>query len=864
MVEFNIINFDVSILGNLYNAKSSFNASAFNPSPSCATTRGKAVITPWGNEKSENSIVSQYNRVRNKTKFIDENTSTVRKAGFDKDDKALFTLYSALTDLRAIAAYAAERNTPESSLAKLSSQFTKGLFQASEYVRKAELDKLALIFGEKQSYVTSDAGLGKNDRDIKGGAVAALSKTSPILGINGDEIFTIKIKASSTAEDTFVINLSDISGDVTLENLKELINTKVSELTTVNSDGDTVSKYRSRVKIDALSGGKFGFTFDVDGIEELTFNASVVNPALIVVGTQRSGTFGSVETGVLSKYTNLDSSDPTRTFNNDIAGINSNEFKILSDGESTASTNEKTGLETSPNAVQVDSQGNIYVVGKSKGDFEGQFNAAKTNDVFLSKYDSNGSIIWSRLLGASDDANAFALTIDGNDNIIIAGKVNEELIASDVFSGTDSFVTKYTSAGEELFTKQLDSVATDQANSLTVDANGDIYFTGQIYGRLNSSTTDYGKSDSILVKLSGSNGNVVATTQFGGAENDYGQQIVVASDGHILVASSEDGNAFIRKIDKDNLDNVLATYDIGALSGGKITGLSVEGNEVFISGVTQNGSFSGGGSVVSSYSGGNDGFIAKINASTGAILFQEQFGGSSGYSESSAIAFSQNGSSVLDKLGLPTGQVESSQTRNIETQTSARIGDHFYISINGGRNIKIDIRDGDSFSTLSKRINTLSLRYIKSSVTIGENGPQLKIEGKNGSEIQIIAGKGGTNALPKLGLEEKKIFSVEKLFDLKGEDYGPDKLGGIFAFNLQSNFVLNDKKQAEYILGQLDKAIDVIKSAHRSLTFDPFKAEILRKSKLNFGPPPAYLAKQLASYQDGLRRIQSITGLGTF
>ena len=83
----------------------------------------------------------------------------------------------------------------------------------------------------------------------------------------------------------------------------------------------------------------------------------------------------------------------------------------------------------------------------TEGDFGGQINGAKLNDVFLSKYDSIGNLLWSRLLGASDDAEAFDIAIDGDDNVIIAGKTNEELIASDVFSGTDSFVMKYSKSG---------------------------------------------------------------------------------------------------------------------------------------------------------------------------------------------------------------------------------------------------------------------------------------------------------------------------------------------------------------------------------------------------------------------------------
>ncbi|MBT5185645.1 MAG: hypothetical protein HOM01_02480, partial [Kordiimonadaceae bacterium] len=446
-----------------------------------------------------------------------------------------------------------------------------------------------------------------------------------------------------------------------------------------------------------------------------------------------------------------------------------------------------------------------------------------------------------------------------------------------------------------------------------------IYFTGQVSGRLNITTTDNGATDVIIVKLGGLSGTTLSTTQLGTSGNDYGKQIAIADDGNLLVLAEEDGNAIIRKLDKNNLDSTLATYDIGDIAGGEITGLSVDGNDIYVSGSTLSGSLNGG-SVANAYSGGKDGFVTKLsdngssfsadwtsylgtissdsvsgiavqngsvyvagttsgalsgetptgitdgfsaqlNSATGAIDWQEQFVGTEGYNENTAVAFSSSGSSVLDKLGLATGSISNSETRNIETQTSARVGDHFYISINEGRNLKIDIRDGDTFDTLARRINTLSTRSLKASVTYGEDGPALKIEAKNGAQIDFTAGSEGRDALSKLGLEERSILASEVLFNSTTADpFAPIELGGVFALKLNNAFSFSNSKEAEYIFEQLDSALNVIKSAHRSLTFDPIKAQILADSKLNIGPPPPHLQAQLDRYRDGLQRVLSVTG----
>ncbi|MCC3861935.1 hypothetical protein [Pseudemcibacter aquimaris] len=921
MVDFNLVNLDVSLLGTQYNVRNGIGTSSFAAPSSAAQSRTPAVITPWA-EEDDRSLLSRYNQIRNKTNFINENTSAVREAGFDKDNKALFTIYSAINDLRTIAEYASDSGTLSSQIAGLSTQFQTGLSQVDDYIKSAELDKLILMAGEKKSYVTTESALGKDDRDYVGGVVAAVSDTAPILGLNGDEVFTINIDTISENED-ITIDLSEISGTVSLENLKDLINQKISEITTLNNEGQTVGKYKTRASVEEVEDGKFALKFDIDGIEKISFSAASSDPALIVAGTERSGDFGSIIGGTLTKYSNIDSADPTKSFSTEIQGIDENGFVIPADSDDEGATETQSTtvtFNTTPVALQVDSQGNTFVVGTTEGDLGGQINGAETSDVFLSKYSSTGELLWSRLVGASDQAEAFDIAIDANDNVVIAGKTNEELITSDVFAGTDSFVSKFSSSGEELWTQQLDTIATDQANSLTVDANGDVYFTGQVSGRIDATTTANGGEDVTLVKLDGDNGIVREKVQYGGAGDDIGKNIAIADDGNLLVLAEEDGNAVIRKLDANDLTNTLATYDIGDLDGGEITGIAVDGTDVYVTGTTLSGSLNGG-TVANSYSGGRDGFVTKlsdnggsfsadfttyvgtaasdsiadlsiangsvyvagtttgtlsgesktgitdgfvtkIDATSGSITSQDQLGGiASGYNDAAAISFVANGSSVLDKLGLQTGTIDNDQTRNIETQTSAREGDYFYISVNGGRDIKIDIREGDTYDTLATRINTYSTRNLKATVTYGDEGPALKIQAQNGSTVEFKAGEDGRDALSKLGLEERSIIASEVLFDLDDSDeIDPNDLGGIFALGLNNAFNFGNKQEAEYIMGALDDALRVIESAHRSLTFDPLKAQLLAEAKNNFGPAPAHLQERLSRYQDGLQRVLAVTG----
>lgn len=264
--------------------------------------------------------------------------------------------------------------------------------------------------------------------------------------------------------------------------------------------------------------------------------------------------------------------------------------------------------------------------------------------------------------------------------------------------------------------------------------------------------------------------------------------------------------------------------------------------------------------------GTTDGFAAKINATTGAADFIRQFGGATGYNGSSALAFSAAGSSVLTKLGLPTGLIDNKQTRDIETQTSARAGDHFFISVNGGRARKVTINPGDDYKDLAARIRRLSYRYIDAVSVIGTNGPELKIESRSGSTVDVIAGKGAQDALIKLGMQPTKILPIEKLSAIGEASLGtdPNNLGGIFGLELLSAFSLRSKKEAEFVSSQIDTALETIKRAFRSLTYDPVKADLLKEAALSKGRVPAYLTKQLANYQAGMDKLTALgydTGL---
>ncbi|MBT5186037.1 MAG: hypothetical protein HOM01_04465, partial [Kordiimonadaceae bacterium] len=688
-------------------------------------------------------------------------------------------------------------------------------------------------------------------------------------------------------------------------------------------------------------------------------------------------------TSFITKLTDLDDLDATKEFHNSIYSKDSEELLLPVKTASTLVENPLLkAAETTTEAIATDSKGNVYTVGTTDGRFANHLNGSEDGDAFLNKYDATGKLLWSRLVGSQGEGHAFALTVDNNDNIIIAGQADK--LSSDVssnplatnnniFNGLDSFVVKYDNVGTQQWIYLNDEYGTDAALSVTTDSNGDVYVTGKQNSIEITSTTTVGNDNAYVLKLDGTDGIQADYVEIGSSNYDFGQAIAVAADGNIIVATHENDHLILQKLDATDLTNELWSHDYGDLgSSSKINNVTVDGNRIYVSGSSKN-SLVGGGSEIDPPKGELDGFILaiddagvsatadwtkfvgsaqtdknggiivsggkvyfagstsgdvdgntlkattdtyamKIDATTGITDWTKSLGNSTENRDTNGIAFATSGTSVLTKLGLPIGEFEDDEKRIVQTQTTARAGDYFYVKVNNFTTKKIEIKDGDTFRTLANRINRASFRYIKASVTFNSGssksveeeedktfdlkaimdeklkqirderngvitketfeaanrdvfGNSLKITSLDGGRIEIIAGRGEKDALKKIGLEPTLILSSKELFDLDKDNdssNAKDEIGGIFSFKLDDRFSVLNQRDARYVSQQLDYSIGVLQSAYRSLTFDPLAAQ-LKKDALKGGQGgrvPPHLLKQISNYQDGLNRISALVPQG--
>ena len=191
-----------------------------------------------------------------------------------------------------------------------------------------------------------------------------------------------------------------------------------------------------------------------------------------------------------------------------------------------------------------------------------------TPDLYLRKFDGSGTEIWSRLLGATDDTTGFAIAIDANDNIVVAGQTQAELSSTAYGGNYDSFVTKFDQDGQELWSRQAQPYANDGAMALSVDSSGNVFVAGVTSAAIGSGVTHAGGSDAYITKLD-SNGALVYNKQFGGTGDDRAMAITVDNAGNVFVAAENDGRIVARKYaDSDLSQTPIWEVDLGAVGNG--------------------------------------------------------------------------------------------------------------------------------------------------------------------------------------------------------------------------------------------------------------------------------------------------------
>jgi hypothetical protein len=183
--------------------------------------------------------------------------------------------------------------------------------------------------------------------------------------------------------------------------------------------------------------------------------------------------------------------------------------------------------------IAADSEGNIYVAGYTLGTLPGSPTKNQGgSDIFLVKYNSTGDSVWTRQMGSPFNDTVSGVAVDTT-GIYVAGYTSSTLPGSPTTNqgSDDLFLVKYNSAGDNAWTRQFGTSDIDDAMAVAVDSGGNIYMAGFTLGTLpGSPTTNQGGSDLFLVKYNSAGDNVWTRQKGSPDADDADNAMAVAVD----------------------------------------------------------------------------------------------------------------------------------------------------------------------------------------------------------------------------------------------------------------------------------------------------------------------------------------------
>jgi hypothetical protein len=202
-------------------------------------------------------------------------------------------------------------------------------------------------------------------------------------------------------------------------------------------------------------------------------------------------------------------------------------------------------------------------------------------DAFVTRFDSNGTVVWSTYFGGSAAEQGLAVAVDSMDNIFIGGSGNSANMPA--LSGgwqttpggqLDAFIARLTSSGAPVWSTFCGGSATEDVHDLTTGPGGLIAACGETF-----------------------------SNNFPTTPNAFQTSVTGLNDAYLLVM--------------DTAGNRVYNTCLGGFNGEDANGVRFDAaGNVYIAGYTQSPDFPvTGAQYQNAHNGGNDVFVARFNAS---------------------------------------------------------------------------------------------------------------------------------------------------------------------------------------------------------------------------------------------------------
>jgi Beta-propeller repeat len=332
-------------------------------------------------------------------------------------------------------------------------------------------------------------------------------------------------------------------------------------------------------------------------------------------------------------------------------------------------------------AIAVDSAGQALVAGYTdSANFPtaSAYRAANSGgrDGFVTRLNPGGNtLLYSTYLGGSGSDVAFAIALDSQNNFYVAGSTTSTSFPTvspyqaSLAALRDAFVSKFNPAGSALlYSTYLGGNADDVSYGIAVDASGNAYVAGitqsDNFPTASPMQASYeGGTDVFITKLNPAGSTLAYSTYLGAGffEDCYG--IAVDAQGSAYVAGSTESatfpvtspyqiskrtsaDVFVTKLTPSGKARVYSTF-LGGNGEDRANAIAVDrtGNAT-ITGYTLSADFPTVGALQAAYGGGQDAFVARLNATGLGLLYSSYLGGA-GSDTGSAVAVDASGNAFV-------------------------------------------------------------------------------------------------------------------------------------------------------------------------------------------------------------------------